>query len=119
MEKTPPFRVELLRPCDGVAVVALQGEVDIHSASQFKGALFQAVSEGARRVIIDLTKVCFMDSTALGVVVSGLKAIKVHGGGLDIVCPKQSIRGILAATGLDQVMGIYHSRGQALAAAGQ
>lgn len=119
MEQAPPFRVGLLRPFNHLAVVELQGGIDIYSASQLKGALCQALSEGARRIIVDLIGVSFIDSTALGVLVSGLKGMKAHGGTLDIVCPKENIRGIFAATGLDQVMGIYGSRTQALGATEQ
>ena len=94
MDQTPPFRVELLeRPFDHLAVVELEGEVDIHSASQFKRAVAQALDEGTRRIIIDLAKVSFIDSTALGVVVGGLKGVKAHGGSLDVVCPDECIRG--------------------------
>ena len=119
MDQTPPFRVELLRPFDHLAVVELEGEVDIHSASQFKRAVFQAVNEGVSRIIIDLAKVSFIDSTALGVVVGGLKGVKAHGGSLDVVCPDESIRGVFTATGLDQVLGIYGSRAKALATEGR
>ncbi len=116
MDQTPPFRVELLRPFDHLAVVELEGDVDIHSASRFKGVVAQALDEGASRIIIDLAKVSFIDSTALGVVVGGLKGVKAHGGSLDVVCPDESMRDIFTATGLDQVLGIYGSRTQALAA---
>ena len=51
--------------------------------------------------------------------VGGLKGVKAHGGSLDVVCPDESIRGVFTATGLDQVLGIYGSRTQALAAHGR
>jgi anti-sigma B factor antagonist len=117
MDEPTPFEVEVQRPFDHVVVLELEGEVDIHSASLFKGALFEAIDLGTSRVIIDFTKVTFIDSTALGVVVSGVKGIKARGGAIDVVCPKENISTIFVATGLDRILGIHRSRAQALAGA--
>lgn len=112
MDQRPQFGVELLRPSEHVRIVQLEGEVDIYSSRQFKEALFRGISEGATRVIIDLAKVTFIDSTALGVVVSGLRAV----GDLDIVCCDEHVRSIFEITKLDRIMHVYRSRDEALAA---
>jgi anti-sigma B factor antagonist len=117
MQERPQFRVELLRPTDTVAVVELQGEVDIYSAPQFKEALLQGIDEGAQRVIVDLAKVTFIDSTALGVLVSGAKRVRPQNGTLDIVCADENITRIFEITGLDRIFGIYATRDDALKAA--
>jgi anti-sigma B factor antagonist len=117
MDDTTPFGLELLRPFDDVAVVELQGELDIYTAPQFKEALTQGVQEGATCVIVDLAKVTFLDSIALGVVVDGAKAVTARGGTLDIVCTDEHTRRIFTITGLDQILDIYPSRGEALEAA--
>ena len=117
MDDSTTFAVELLRPSDGVAIIQLQGEVDIHGAPQFKEALLQGIGDGAQRIIIDFTEVSFIDSTSLGVVVTGVKGIKAHGGTLGIVCPDESLRAIFVTTGLDHILGIYRSRAEALSAA--
>jgi anti-sigma B factor antagonist len=117
MEDRPQFRVELLRPTDTVAVVELQGEVDIYSAPHFKEVLLQGIDEGAQRVIVDLAKVTFIDSTALGVLVSGAKRVRPQNGTLDIVCADENITRIFEITGLDRIFGIYATRDDALKAA--
>ena len=94
----------------------MQGEVDINAARQFEEALSRVTREGAPRVIIDFAKVSFIDSTALGVVVGGVKHVKARGGTLDIVCCEENIRGIFQTTRLDQILNIYDSRAEALAA---
>ncbi len=117
MDDRPPFRVELLRHSDQVAVVVLEGEVDIYSAHQFEEALLRGISEGATRVIIDLVEVAFIDSTALGVMVGGLRAIGTPEGTLDIICCDESIASIFEITKLNRIMRMYRSRDEALAAA--
>ncbi len=119
MDDRPQFAVEPLRPSDRVAIVELEGEVDISSSRQFKDALSRGTGEGARRVIIDFAKVTFIDSSAIGVVVGGVKNMRALGGTLDIVCPEEQIRGILKTTRLDEILNVYLTRAEALAATKQ
>ena len=70
-------------PAAGRAVVALQGEVDLCTAPQFKEALLRGINDGARRVIVDLSEVSFIDSTVLGVVIGGVRAL---GRGRGLAC---------------------------------
>ena len=116
MEERPQFGVELLRPSADLAIVELEGEVDIYSSPQFREALSQGIGEGATRVVVDLAKVTFIDSTALGVVVGGVKSLRARGGSLDIVCRDDNIRRIFEITGLDRILGMYRSRDEALGA---
>ena len=117
MEDRPQFRVDLLRPSENVAVVDVEGEVDIYSAPQFKEVLLQGIEEGASRIIVDLAKVTFIDSTALGVLVSGAKRVRPQNGTLDIVCADDNITRIFEITGLDRIFGIYPTREEALSVA--
>ena len=110
------FQVTLERPAEGVAVVVLEGEVDLYTAPRFKDVLLQAIDDGAGHVIVDLADVSFVDSTALGVLVSGGKRLQKSSGTLAIGCPDEKIRRILEITGLDTVFGVYASRDEALGA---
>ena len=117
MEERPQFRVELVRTDSGAAVIALEGEVDIYSAPQFKEALLAGIDDGATSIIVDLGLVTFIDSTALGVLVSGAKRVRPRNGRLDIVCADENITRIFEITGLDRIFGIFRTRDEALKAA--
>ena len=114
MEDRPQFHVELVKPTESAAVVDLEGDVDIYSAPQFKDVLLQGIEEGAQRIIVDLAKVTFIDSSGLGVLVSGAKRVRRHDGTLDIVCCDDNITRIFEITGLDRIFGIYPTREEAL-----
>ena len=114
MEERAQFSVELERISPDVAMVVLSGEVDIYSAPQFKETLLRGIEEGAQRVIVDLTQVTFIDSTALGVLVSGAKRVRPQKGALDIVCSDANISRIFEITGLDRIFGMYATRELAL-----
>jgi anti-sigma B factor antagonist len=118
MDDRPQFRVELEQASDSVSVVTLEGEIDIYSAPRFKEALLRGIEDGARNIVVDLGKVTFIDSTALGVLVSGAKRVRPQNGTLDIVCSDENIIRIFEITGLDRIFGIYPERAEALEAAG-
>ena len=116
VEEKPQFRVEYVTPSAEVGIVVLEGEIDIYSAPQFKEVLLNGIEGGARRVIVDLSDVTFIDSTALGVLVSGAKRVRPRNGNLDIVCTDENIIRIFEITGLDRIFGIYPSRSEAMKA---
>jgi len=117
MEERPQFRVDYEAPSDDIGVVVLEGEIDIYSAPEFKEVLVNSIEGGAHRIIVDLTEVTFIDSTALGVLVSGEKRVRPRNGNLDIVCSDENIIRIFEITGLDRIFGIYASRDEAVKAA--
>jgi anti-sigma B factor antagonist len=116
MDDRPQFSVVYETPSDDVGVVVLGGEIDIYSAPQFKEVLVNGIEGGARRVVVDLSQVTFIDSTALGVLVSGAKRVRPRNGNLDIVCTDENIIRIFQITGLDRIFGIYASRTEAMKA---
>ena len=98
------------------AVIALAGEVDLYTAPEFKQELVRVIEEGATDIVIDLTDTSFIDSTTLGVLVSGLKRVRPSGGSLALVVADRNIRKIFEITGLDRVFGLHEQRDDALAA---
>ena len=117
MTDRPQFDVELSRPTDDLAVVALSGEVDLYTAPRFHETLLRGIDEGASRVIIDLTAVTFVDSSALGVLVGGAKLLSSNDGSLQIVCGLGNVRHILEIAGLAGVFAVHSTLDEALAAA--
>ena len=101
---------------DGIEVVDVEGEIDIYTAPRLRELLIDLVSKGSYQLIIDLDKVGFLDSTALGVLVGGLKRVRAHDGWLDLVCTQERILNIFRITGLTKVFGIHETVDEAIAA---
>jgi anti-sigma B factor antagonist len=97
-------------------VIALGGEVDLYTAPEFKERLLQLIEGGKSRVVVDLSKATFIDSTTLGVLVGGVKRLRPSGGSLALVCSDPNIIKIFEITGLDRVFPIHESRDDALSA---
>ena len=58
----------------------------------------------------------FVDSTALGVLASGVRSIGAQGGTLDVVCGNANNKPVFEIAGLNRVLLIYRSCAEALAA---
>ncbi|HEX2302290.1 MAG TPA: STAS domain-containing protein [Gaiella sp.] len=107
-----------LGPGDGMAIVTLRGELDAHDAPRlrelFGEAMEQVQGADRPRVVLDLTGVAFLDSTALGTMVGVLRRVREAGGELRVVLPETTARRIFEITGLDDVLSVYPTRAAAL-----
>jgi anti-sigma B factor antagonist len=102
---------------DGIEVIDVQGEIDIYTAPRLRELLIHLVSTGSYQLVVNLDQVGFLDSTGLGVLVGGLRRVRARDGSLHLVCTQPRILKILRITGLTEVLGIYETVDQAIAAA--
>ena len=93
----------------GFHVVEVSGEIDVYTAPKLREAIIKAVDRGHTRLIVDIKRVAFLDSTGLGVLVGALKRVRADGGSLDIVCTSDRLLRIFDITGLDRVFQIHGS----------
>ena len=95
-------------------LIEVEGQVDLYSAPEFKERVSRVIREGKSRVIIDLSRVTFMDSTGLGVLVGALKRLRAARAELLLVVTDYDIERLFELTGLDRSFRIYRSRDAAL-----
>jgi anti-sigma B factor antagonist len=100
------------------ALVALRGEVDIYTAPRLKERLLELLDGGATGIVVDLSAVTFIDSTALGVLIGGVRRLRDVGGSMALVVTTRTVERVLTITGLDRVFAIHDTREAALAALG-
>lgn len=111
--------------CDGVCTVqvgswtlaGLPDEIDMANACEVGEALRLALMRGARVLVIDMGATTFCDSLGLGVLVQTWKCAKANDVEIRIVVPAGRLRRIMALTGVDQVLSLYWSLGEAMAGA--
>jgi anti-sigma B factor antagonist len=84
-------------------VIVVVGEIDVATAPQLREALHGVIAQGHATVVLDLLGVTFLDSTALGVLVGGLKRCRELDGELHIVVTDARIRKIFEITGLNKI----------------
>jgi anti-sigma B factor antagonist len=99
---------------DGRVVVHCVGELDLHTVAPLRRVLERLCDAGAD-VVVDLTRVTFVDSTGLGVLVGALRRTQRHGGRLVLVVDRESVMKVFRITSLARVFTIHRSLEAALA----
>jgi anti-sigma B factor antagonist len=98
------------RPIDGKThVVAVSGEVDLFTAPEFKQRVTAPIAAGIDRVIVDLTRTTFIDSSSLGALIGAHRRLQQRGGRLVVACDSDAIVKTFRITGLDGVFTIVNS----------
>jgi anti-sigma B factor antagonist len=97
-------------------LVSVAGELDMHSAPDLERELRAALDGGAEVVIVDLAKCDFIDSTALGVLVSTRKELEPTGGRISLITSDSNIRRVFEITGFDRMFTIHATRAASIGA---
>jgi anti-sigma B factor antagonist len=90
------------------ATVVAPAELDMATSPAFRDEIERAIREHSW-VIVDLSRVEFIDSTGLTALLWGRKGALAHHGRLVLVGPNERTKKILGITQLDRVFEIYPS----------
>ena len=100
---------------DGAVVIHVEGDLDVYRAPRLKEVLDELVAGGGR-LILDLSGVHFIDSTALGVLVGAHQETQSNDGGFCLVVDDPFLLKIFHITGFDGVFSIFSQLDEALSA---
>jgi anti-sigma B factor antagonist len=95
------------RTRDGIRV---SGELDLQAAPALKRALVTVIGEGHLDVVVDLTEVTFLDSTALGVLAGRYRELRARGGSIAVICNNPNVLETLEIAGVGHALRLCHSR---------
>lgn len=96
-------------------IMELSGEADATSASQLRNILDAEARKQPRAVIIDLSGLRFLDSTALHVILRADRELRLQGCVLALAGPRDPVAKVLKLTATDQLITIYPSVSEATA----
>ena len=96
-------------------VVQLAGELDLYNANVVRDALLEVCARGPERLVVDLSKVEFLDSTTLGVLIEARSRLPNRRGFL-LAAPGAETRRALQVSGLDRHLAVHATLQDALAA---
>jgi anti-sigma B factor antagonist len=95
-------------------VMHVSGDLDVYTAPQLKEALDNVGLVG-KTIVLDMSDVHFIDSTALGVLVATLQQSRAHDGELALVMEDPYLLKIFRITGFDTLFSIFPRLADALA----
>lgn len=100
---------------DVLILKVLQSRLDLEGAPAMKQVLREAIDGGSLRIVLDLEAVTFLDSSGLGAIISGLKALAGRGT-LVLSGARGNVQDTLRLTRMDRVFLLYPSEAEAVAA---
>jgi anti-sigma B factor antagonist len=109
------------RPAPGSAIVVLvvSGELDCAAAPRLRACISHHLDAGELRLLVDLSAVSFIDSSAIGVLTSATARVNGTGGGLvTVVCAEENARvlRIFDIAAIASLIPVYRTQKEALAA---
>lgn len=101
---------------DGEVVVAsIDGEIDLKNSPDLREALLEIVQQHKpKKVVLNLSKVAYMDSSAIAVLVESLQKLRKVGGKMFLTNLQPRVKGLLEIARLDSIFGIAKDEAEAL-----
>jgi anti-sigma B factor antagonist len=97
-------------------VLPLEGEIDLHVSPRVSEKLGEMIKARSSRVVVDLTRVTYIDSSGLAVLISAMQDVEDYGGRFAIAGMQENVRTIFETARLDKVFLSYPHVDAALAA---
>ncbi|MER6434368.1 STAS domain-containing protein [Streptomyces sp900105245] len=101
---------------DGVTVVSVSGEIDHDSAGPLAQALASDRLGERPRVVVDMRRVTFMDSTGINILINAHRHLTRAAGWLRLAGTPDSILRTLQIVGIDMIIACHPNLRDALAA---
>jgi anti-sigma B factor antagonist len=92
-----------------VSILDMTGRFDSYTSAQVRQWLEEAADRGSAQLVLNLSGVHFVDSTALATLVQGMKRCRQLNGDLRLCCLQQPVRMIFELTRLDKAFEIFAS----------
>jgi anti-sigma B factor antagonist len=92
--------------------LVVEGELDLAVAPWLRDQLDALYVGGADSVVVDLSHATFLDSTALGVMVSALNRSRERGGVVHLIVQEPQILRVLTITGLEKEFALHKDRAE-------
>jgi len=105
---TVPFTISVVDD-HGEITVVLGGDVDIATVGEVRRALAEAIEAAHRRVVVDLHRVEYLDSSGIKALVRANIRARVTGKELRVRGADGAVRRILELTGIDHVLDVDES----------
>lgn len=108
----PSVRVD---PATNAVVAAVRGEIDLHNSPDLRGVLLELLAKHEpKRLVLNLSQVPYMDSSAIAVLVEALQKIRKSGGRIFLTDLQPRVKGLLEIARLDSIFVVTKDEADAL-----
>ena len=109
-----PLSIEVTLPREDVALITVEGYLDVDPATEFQHHLANQLHHGRRHFLLDLSSVPFMDSSGMNIILRVYQEARGLPGSVHIISPTPAVRRILDLTGVSITVPVSESLDEAL-----
>jgi anti-sigma B factor antagonist len=101
---------------DDINIYRLKGRLDSNNSQRLEEKLFQAISDGSKRMIVDFKNLNYISSAGLRVIIKANKALIREDGRMILCSVQKYVREIFNMIGIDSFAPILDTMDDALKA---
>lgn len=105
-----------IEPKGNMMVCRLDGEVDVNSSPDLKKVFDKLIAKKTAKIVIDFSRVTYVDSSGLATLVEIFKNMKSYGGRMRLSGLASKIKSIFEITKLDKLFEIIADTEEAISA---
>lgn len=98
----------------GIIIVTLEGEIDISVTDLIRGKFKSLIDEKRKVVIVDMSKVPYIDSSGLGMLVEVRQEMEKYGGEIRLMRLTPDVKKVFELTRLNNFFHIFDEEGSAM-----
>lgn len=103
------------RQIDGVMILEPEGKImGGPEATELRNQLYELIAQNKKKVVIDLSNVEWMNSTGLGILISGMTSLRNNKGELKLTSVNKKVANLFEITKLAGVFDIYDTADKAV-----
>jgi len=112
-----PFEVERSALDSGVMILALSGSMTMgNQLQQLEWDLQQLSKKNQNRIVLDMSKITYLDSSAIGVLIGCHGSLRDSGGQLRLAGVTSRVSAVFKMTGVDKVLSVDPTRDDSVSA---
>lgn len=97
-------------------VLPLEGDIDLHVSPVITESLTEMIKKKPKQIVIDLSRVTYIDSAGLAVLIVAMQEVEAYGGKFFLAGVQETLRLIFQTSRLDRTFRIFPDVDSALAA---
>jgi anti-sigma B factor antagonist len=105
----------LIETTGGVDIARMPSTVVLANAAAVRVDLLERIATGDGRIVLDMARVEFADSSGLSAILACVNAARRRGGDLALLSPSPRVRALIELTRLDEVVLVTSDEAAAVA----
>ena len=93
-----------------------EGAIDLHVSPEMRASLRAIIDEKPKRLVVDLSRVPYVDSSGIAVLIGAMQSLEHEGGVFMLAGAQEAVQMILESARLAQYFRLFPSVDAALAA---